>query len=244
MQRRRSALLAWAIPFVALLAAAAVPSDVDLSVSPIFAQHSSPTTAASAEVPALAATTPASLPFLPAVLSPPSVQATSTIETTAPDNATTPAVVAQEPVPPPPSETSSTEAQPAARGANEYVLEIPSIELSEPVVAGDQAELDQGAVTAVDWSAQGYPASCLPGEGCTVWLAGHRTTHGAVFARLPELGIGDPIAIHFHGQRFSYTVTSVADVPGSAAPAVITGDLVLQTSLPGDRRLLIYADSV
>ena len=33
---------------------------------------------------------------------------------------------------------------------------------------------------------------CLPGDGCTVWLAGHRSTHQAVFARLPEITAGTP----------------------------------------------------
>ena len=82
----------------------------------------------------------------------------------------------------------------------EYVLDIESIDLHEPVVAGGQDEIDQGFVTAVDWSFRGYPASCLPGAGCTVWLAGHRSTHQAVFARLPEIAAGALIEIHFHGQ--------------------------------------------
>ena len=123
----------------------------------------------------------------------------------------------------------------------EYVLDIQSIGLHEPVVTGDQDEIDQGHVTAVDWSAEGYPTSCRPGDGCTVWLAGHRSTHQAVFARLPEITAGSPIEIHFDGRAYAYTVTDVVSVPGSSPPSVIHGDLILQTSAAGGQRILIYA---
>jgi LPXTG-site transpeptidase (sortase) family protein len=135
------------------------------------------------------------------------------------------------------------EAHPVVEQTSEYVLDIPYIDLREPVIGGGQDEIDQGGVTAVDWSSQGYPSSCLPGEGCTVWLAGHRTTHDAVFARLPELTVGVAVAIHFHGQTYAYTVTGAVTVPGSSPPSVIVGDLVLQTSAPGDQRVLIYAEA-
>ena len=126
---------------------------------------------------------------------------------------------------------------------SEYVLDIPFIDLHEPVISGGQDEIDQGSVTAVDWSSEGYPASCLPGDGCTVWLAGHRTTNDAVFARVPELAAGAVVQIHFRGQIYTYTVTESVTVPGSSPPSVIAGDLVLQTSAPGDQRVLIYAEA-
>lgn len=138
--------------------------------------------------------------------------------------------------------TTSSTAPPLL--AEDYILEIPSIGLSQPVLAGDQMELDAGNVTAVDWSRYGYPASCSPGEGCTVWLAGHRSTHGAVFARLVELTIGTLVDVQFDGRQYDYVVTDIQKVPGDSPPSVIHGDLVLQTSLPGDRRILIYAESV
>jgi hypothetical protein len=72
-------------------------------------------------------------------------------------------------------------------------------------------------------------------------VGGHRTTHDAVFARLPELAVGAPIAIHFHGQTYAYTVTGAVTVPGTSPPSVIVGDLVLQTSASGDQRVLVYA---
>jgi LPXTG-site transpeptidase (sortase) family protein len=148
------------------------------------------------------------------------------------------------PTSPPPTDLVVVEVPASAPPTTEYVLDIQSIDLHEPVVAGDQDEIDQGHVTAVDWSAEGYPTSCRPGDGCTVWLAGHRSTHQAVFARVPEIAPGSPIEIHFAGRTYAYTVTDVVTVPGSSPPSVIHGDLVLQTSAPGGQRILVYAATV
>jgi LPXTG-site transpeptidase (sortase) family protein len=145
---------------------------------------------------------------------------------------------------PPATDTAVVEPPTSAPPTQEYVLDIASLDLHEPIVAGEQDEIDQGHVTAVDWSSEGYPTSCLPGDGCTVWLAGHRSTHQAVFARLPEITAGSLIEIHFHGQTYTYAVTGVVTVPGSAPPSVIHGDLVLQTSAPGGQRILVYAVTV
>lgn len=164
---------------------------------------------------------------------PPSVSSTSsTFATTEP-----PPVTAS----PPPTDPVVVEVPASAPPTTEYILDIESIDLHEPVVAGDQDEIDQGHVTAVDWSSEGYPTSCAPGAGCTVWLAGHRSTHRAVFARLPELTVGSLIEIRFDGHAYAYTVTDVVTVPGSSPPSVIHGDLVLQTSAEGGQRILIYA---
>ena len=119
----------------------------------------------------------------------------------------------------PPSDTVVVETPTLAPPTQEYVLDIQSIDLHEPVVAGDQDEIDQGHVTAVDWSSEGYPTSCPPGDGCTVWLAGHRSTHQAVFARLPEITAGtpdrDPLpwpVLHLHGHRRGHRARIVSAV--------------------------------
>lgn len=244
-RRRTAAILAWVVPLVPVVGAAALPSDVDFSAPPILVHQAPSTNTTTTEVHprSPAVTAPASPPRLIERFAPPPEQATSAVAAHSPVAGTQPTVA--DVAAPPSSEPSATDdAKAVAQQADEYVLDIPFIELSQPVVSGDQTEIDEGKVTAVDWTAYGYPASCLPGDGCTVWLAGHRTTHGAVFARLPELTIGVPIVIHFHGRLYSYSVTSVVTVPGSAPPSVISGDLVLQTSAPGDQRILIHADEV
>ena len=55
---------------------------------------------------------------------------------------------------PPSSDTNVVEVSTSTPSPAEYVLDIESIDLHEPVVAGDQDEIDQGYVTAVDWSSE------------------------------------------------------------------------------------------
>lgn len=218
MTRRRSvARLAWALPLVAAVGAIAVTSDADFVAPSIQAMPSSIATPTSSE--------PTQAPTTEQVV----------IETNAATTELAPSLTHLDTTLPPSSP------QPTV-ATNEYVLDIPPISLSQPVVAGDQAQIDAGSVTAVDWSQFGYPTSCLPDQGCTIWLAGHRSTHGAVFAHLPEVTVGASVEIQFHGRLFDYTVREVANVPSTSPPSVIHGDLVLQTSLPGDRRMLVYAD--
>jgi len=234
-------VLAWALPFAALTAAAAVPSDQEVLSQVLVAPATSTTFVTRPFVrPAVRDATAPEIRPRAAVASVPSservIRAAEPPVPPATDVALTVTDVA-----PSVAAASTTETPPVVPPTDDYELDIPAIELAQPVVPGGQAEIDQGHVTAVDWSAFGFPASCSPGDGCTVWLAAHRSTHGAVFARLPELAAGAQIVIHFHGLTFVYTVTSVETVPGTAPPSVIHGDLVLQTSAPHNRRILVYA---
>lgn len=242
MKRRKSAaIIAWSIPLLAVWGAAAVPSDVDHFARDTAARFPS-STATIVDPPATSAMTTFTTTLRAVETSLATEKPRFAVEPPVPPIGTQPTATTPEAATPPSAEPPTTDAGTSvAQQTNEFVLDIPSIDLSEPVVAGDQSVIDQGNVTAVDWTAFGYPASCFPDQGCTVWLAGHRTTHGAVFARLPELTVGVPIAIRLHGQTYAYTVTDIQRVPGSAPPSVINGDLVLQTSLPGNQRLLVYA---
>jgi LPXTG-site transpeptidase (sortase) family protein len=254
MELRRSAVvLAWNIALVAALGVFAAPADEHALVpakrahSPLLAgaQPADVTSSAHATTAPATTTTPAAAPRVVAAPSPTADQTTvGATPRRSPDAIAPPDGPGQSASPPPTAGPPIVvDAQPVVEQSSEYVLDIPSIDLHEPVIAGDQNEIDQGHVTAVDWSSEGYPTSCLPGDGCTVWLAGHRSTHDAVFARLPEITAGAPIAIQFHGRTYTYTVTEVVTVPGTSPPSVITGDLVLQTSAPGDLRILIYAQA-
>lgn len=98
---------------------------------------------------------------------------------------------------------------------------IDDIGLNEQVVKGGQAEIDAGHVVDVTW---------LPG----IWLAGHRTTHGGVFARLPDVEIGDRVCVYSR----CYTIVSRRFWSSQASPGWL-GPLVLQTSLPGGVLLLV-----
>lgn len=61
-----------------------------------------------------------------------------------------------------------------------------------------------------------YPETVLPGQNGNAAIAGHRTTYGAPFFRLNELGPGDVINITARGgQQFRYQVTSTQVVSPS-----------------------------
>ncbi|MGH2949986.1 MAG: class E sortase [Solirubrobacteraceae bacterium] len=61
-----------------------------------------------------------------------------------------------------------------------------------------------------------YPGTPLPGEPGTVAVAGHRTTYGAPFRRLDQLGSGDRIELRMPYGDFSYRVERTRIVPPTA----------------------------
>ena len=106
------------------------------------------------------------------------------------------------------------------------------------LVEGDQATIDAG--WAVNYN------GCWPGEGCTVFLAGHRSTHGSVFAGVAGLEAGDRVRIGYEGAIHEYRVTRhvVVVKAGLQVGDVLEGDLVLQTSASGGRVHLVYCTLV
>jgi hypothetical protein len=91
-------------------------------------------------------------------------------------------------------------------------LDINAIGLHKNVVKGGSAEIDQGLVVDVNGL-----------EG--IWIAGHRTTHGAVFNDIPSLNIGDEVCVYSH----CYHVTRIIIQPDRHNPGYL-GPVVLQTS--------------
>jgi hypothetical protein len=95
-----------------------------------------------------------------------------------------------------------------------YDLDYNAVGIHHSVVTGGVAEIDAGNV--VDYNG-------LPG----IWLAGHRTTHGAVFRNLTGARIGDTVCVYGR----CYRVTRVIHWPSHVSPGYL-GPVVLQTSLP------------
>ncbi len=62
---------------------------------------------------------------------------------------------------------------------------IPDIGYSCPVYVGGQPMIDAGFVTLVTDVGSNPALATRPGRPGTLWLAGHRTTHGAAFADVP-----------------------------------------------------------
>lgn len=130
---------------------------------------------------------------------------------------------------------------------DEVRLVIESIGIDLPVVVGEQPEIDAGHVVAVHYSAQSgghYPDSCLPGDGCLIWLAAHRSTHGATFARVPELAPGDVVVIVRGATGYAYEVYEREIVPAAVLREQMHGDLLIQTSWHDNTRIFVHATSI
>ncbi len=86
------------------------------------------------------------------------------------------------------------------------VLDIPKIQLDNKVivegVGRDDLRKGPGHV----------PSTVLPGQPGTFGVSGHRTTYGAPFYRLNELGKGDTITVVTREAIYTYTVTRTAIV--------------------------------
>ena len=98
---------------------------------------------------------------------------------------------------------------------------MPSIGVSSVVVAGtDTSSLRMGPGH--------YPGTPLPGTHGTVAIAGHRTTYGAPFRKLDELGRGDRVELRMPYGTFVYSRRAAADRrrprrSGSPAARAMTG---------------------
>ena len=175
---------------------------------------------------------------------------------------------------PAPTSTAASEAPTAnPSGCNpdpsEAVMSvvIPDIAYACPVYAGGQAMLDAGFVTLVTDAGASPVLATRPGEPGTLWLAGHRSTHGAAFASVPDLADGALVTVSADGATATYRVVGrahfevrgdrVVDASGSATAAatwasVIRDDLsgnlaprlVLQTCDGASSRVMVYADLV
>lgn len=93
-------------------------------------------------------------------------------------------------------------------------LRIPSINLDKIVVAG------------VGWKALAkgpglFPSSPLPGQYGNVAIAGHRTSFGAPFGRINELGAGDTIELETSKGTYLYTVTGPPEVVSPSSVDVV-----------------------
>jgi sortase A len=78
-------------------------------------------------------------------------------------------------------------------------IEIPAIGVSEYVVEGtDTGDLRKGPGH--------YPETPLPGDPGTAAIAGHRTTYGAPFRNIDDLGRGERIVVDMPDGRFVYRI--------------------------------------
>ena len=144
---------------------------------------------------------------------------------------------------------------------------IADIAYSCPVYAGGQPMIDAGFVTLVTDAGANPVLATRPGEPGTLWLAGHRTTNGAAFARVPDLADGALVTVSSRDATATYRVVGrtyvevrdgrVIDASGQPTlgatwASIIRDDLsgnlaprlVLQTCEGENFRWMVYADLV
>lgn len=139
--------------------------------------------------------------------------------------------------------SSSTPASAAACDGC-VLLSAPTIELNVTAQPGKQAVIDQEGGVAV-YTPLTTGTVGAPG---TMWLVGHRTTHGSVFNRVPTLVAGDVIYLIDDAGAHSYVVDRLVVVSESNWASEVNihdtsrSRLILQTSHPDSQlRYLIEA---
>ena len=152
-------------------------------------------------------------------------------------------------------------------GTPTMTVAIPSISYVCPMYAGGQATLNSGAVTMISDPAMASVLATTPGGAGTLWLAGHRVSHGGAFAAVPSLTDGAIIVVTDQTATATYQVVSrayvavrddqVVDAAGHATGAA-TVDSILRTDRGGSGasrlvlqtcdgtafRWMIYADLI
>ena len=103
--------------------------------------------------------------------------------------------------------------------------------------------------TTIDRGPSWYPGSWLPGEGRTVYVAGHRRTHGGPFRHLGKVRRGDRIVFATRHAVATHAVTRHALIHERRTSILTSGtreELRLQTcTIPaGHKRLLVFARPV
>lgn len=124
------------------------------------------------------------------------------------------------------------------------VVSAPTISLSATAWPGLQNVINQqlgvGVYTSLTTGSPGGPG--------TMWLAGHRTTYGGVFNRVPLLKAGEPVDLIDDAGAHRYIVSRLLVVPATGWQNYVNiydmsrSLLILQTSHPNSRlRYLIEA---
>ncbi len=85
-------------------------------------------------------------------------------------------------------------------GGGVALIKIPKIGVDRVVVEGVEVDhLKKGPGH--------YPETAMPGQRGNMVISGHRTTYGAPFYRLDELGVGDEIVVVDAAGSYQYRVT-------------------------------------
>lgn len=152
-----------------------------------------------------APTTTTTTTTLPPTTTTSSTTTTTTTSTTTTTTSTTTTLL-------PPDTLPAQPAEPIRPPADEYGAEpLITIGVVEIPAIGVFSTLYQGIrMTTLDVGPGYWPGTALPGEDGNMVIAGHRTSHNAVFRDIDRLVEGDEIIVHtVDGGRHVYRVTGL-----------------------------------
>ena len=124
-------------------------------------------------------------------------------------------------------------------------IEIPSIELSAPVIPAEHSFTEVEGSTFGQWQAPGYfaagwhPDSALPGEVGNTVINGHHNIDGEVFADLVDVKEGDTIVLYAGESAFAYVVTNRMILPETFMDAATRLDNARWLAPSNDERLTL-----
>jgi sortase A len=148
-------------------------------------------------------------------------------------------------------------ARPLPLGSPLFTIKIPKIGLETVVVEGvgrEQLKKGPGHFPNCSEVPKGEDTDCVqnavyPGENGNVAISGHRTTYGAPFFNLQQLGVGDVVDIVSGRARYRYRVREQKVVDPTTGYNVVEqhgrNELTLTTCNPrfsAAQRLIISAD--
>lgn len=137
------------------------------------------------------------------------------------------------------SKPVATNKPPFLEGERLGRLTFPRLHKTVRVTAGfKQATIDRGP----SW----FPGSWLPGEGATIYVAGHRRTHGGPFREIGDLRRGDKVIFATRDVVATYAVRRNALISERKTSILTSGEreeLRLQAStIPAShKRLIVFA---
>ena len=146
-------------------------------------------------------------------------------------------------------------------------IAMPDISYWCPVYAGGQSVIDAGVATMITSRESSFPLAAGPGAPGTLWITGHRVSHGAPFAAVPDLPDGAIITVSDDDGTASYVIVGRSYVEvrdgyavdafgqtteSATSDAVLRPDrnaqlaprLLLQTCDAENFRWMIYADLI
>src|SRR4030095_15336906 len=89
---------------------------------------------------------------------------------------------------------------------------MPEASYTCSVYAGGQSVIDSGVATMITAQYSNFPLAAHPGDAGTLWITGHRVSHGGPFAAVPDLPDGAIITVSDGSRTASYVIVGRGNV--------------------------------